>query len=502
MVFYYDTDGDGLIDYSVKVDNFPDGNSVTWISNDADAFYGQMNDWVIEQNPELAGATVTVGVSIKGGSIEPTEFFAIDGNDNGTASDTGPTMNTGSGNTAVLEYQDFYPTYDPALSGDTGGTPVTGTYDDTISGGDGDDTIFGECGDDTLSGDAGADVIYGGSDADLIMGGAGDTVDGGAGGDDNDVLDLTGQGSYILTGPDGTGEPIPDSNGNGIDGRVVFVDAFGVPTGEIIDFVEIEEIIGDAPNLAPDAIDNTYNVTATEAAGDVDGNVITDDTGAGQDSDPEGDALTVSAVDGVAGNVGTAVAGDNGGLFTINADGSVDFDANGDFDGLGLNNTAETSVTYTIVDEGGLEDTATATFVVSGINDGTVQGTAGNDIINPDIPYVDADGDIVDANDAILPGDVGNDDLIMGFGGDDSIDAGEGDDVVFGGTGNDTIEGGTGNDQLMGNDGNDVVSGGDGDDMIFGASGDDSLAGGAGNDKIEGSSGNDTLVGGDGEDDL
>ena len=255
-------------------------------------------------------------------------------------------------------------------------------------------------------------------------------------------------------------------------------------------------------NDGPIAVSNTYNTTASEVAGGVDGNVITDDTGAGQDSDPEGDVLTVSAVDGVAGNVGVAVAGGNGGLFTINADGSVDFDANGDFDGLGLNNTAETSVTYTIVDEGGLEDTATATFVVSGINDGTVQGTSGNDIINPDIPYVDADGDIVDANDAILPGDVGNDDLIMGFGGDDSIDAGEGDDVVFGGTGNDTIEGGTGNDQLMGNDGNDVVSGGDGDDMIFGASGDDSLAGGAGNDKIEGSSGNDTLVGGDGEDDL
>ena len=545
MVFYYDTDGDGLIDYSVKVDNFPDGNSDTRISNDADAFYGQMNDWVIEQNPELAGATVTVGVSIKGGSIEPTEFFAIDGNDNGIASDTGPTMNTGSGNTAVLEYQDFYPTYDPALSGDTGGTPVTGTYDDTISGGDGDDTIFGECGDDTLSGDAGADVIYGGSDADLIIGGAGDTVDGGAGGDDNDVLDLTGQGPYILTGPDGTGEPIPDSNGNGIDGRVVFVDQDGVPTGGIIDFVEIENIIGDEANLGPDATNDVFDGledTATTALGNVitgdtgngsdtdpegdvlvvgavngdpanvgtpvagdNGGLVTinaDGTGAGQDSDPEGDVLTVSAVDGVAGNVGIAVAGGNGGLFTINADGSVDFDANGDFDGLGLNNTAETSVTYTIVDEGGLEDTATATFVVSGINDGTVQGTSGNDIINPDIPYVDADGDIVDANDAILPGDVGNDDLIMGFGGDDSIDAGEGDDVVFGGTGNDTIEGGTGNDQLMGNDGNDVVSGGDGDDMIFGASGDDSLAGVAGNDKIEGSSGNDTLVGGDGEDDL
>ncbi len=605
--------------------------------------------------------------------------------------------------------------------------------DDVISGGDGVDEIYGNAGNDTLSGDAGDDVVYGGADRDVIIGGAGDTVDGGAAGDDYDILDVTGQGEFILTGPGGVGDPIPDSNGNGFDGRLVFLDSNGDPTDQYIDFVEIEEIRGEQANAGPIAtddsftgteddpaqvvgnvitgdtgngvdsdpdgdpltvaavngnpagvgtpvagdngglvtigedgivsfdpngdfealgdgesdtttvtytvtdpdglestatvtftvtgsndgpvavadlgttdegtavgldnvlgndidpddtdltvsavngavanvgaptdgdgggsftigedgtasfdpagdfdylapgetaesaitytvadpdgetstttvtvtvtgvndgpvaVDNSYLATSTEAAGDIDGNVITDNTGAGVDSDPEGDTLTVSAVAGDAGNVGAAVAGDNGGLFTINADGTVDFDANGDFGDLGLGATADTSVTYTIIDENGAEDTATATFTVSGINDGTVQGTAGDDIINPDIPYVDADGDIVDANDAILPGDVGNDDLILGFGGNDSIDAGEGDDVVFGGTGNDTIEGGAGNDQLMGNDGDDVITGGDGDDMIFGAEGDDSLAGNAGNDKIEGSEGDDTIRGGDGEDDL
>ncbi|MFT5944279.1 MAG: Ca2+-binding RTX toxin-like protein [Yoonia sp.] len=743
---------------------------------------------------------------------------------------------------------------DDTLFGGAGNDILEGMNDnDVLFGGAGDDRIYGDAGNDVIEGGAGADQIYAGSDRDVILGGAGDTVDGGAGGDDYDILDLTGQGTFILTGPDGTGSPIPDSNGNGIDGQVVFVDADGVPTGETISFTEIEEIIGDEANQGPDAtddafvgdedtptapignvitgntgngadtdpngdtlivsavdgadgnvgtpvegsdgglitiledgtvsfdpngdfevlgdgetatttvtytvddgnggtdtasvtitvngtndgpvatdngyfvsqdeaagdvdanaitddtgagvdsdpeddaltvvgvdgdaanvggevagdngglftinadgsvdfdangefdelgdgdtasttvtytiadedgledtatvtftvtgtndgptavantgdatedapvvlenvllndtdpdgdtltvaavdgdpanvgqpvdgseggtftigedgtatfdpdgdfealgegetattevtytvtdpsgatssttvtvtvtgvndapnaVDNAYTATPTETAGDVDGNVITDDTGAGLDSDPEGDNLTVSAVAGNAANVGSAVIGDNGGLFTINADGTVDFDANGDFDNLGLGATQDTSVTYTIVDENGAEDTATATFTVSGINDGTVQGTGGNDIINPDIPYVDADGDIVDANDAILPGDVGNDDVIMGFGGDDSINAGEGNDIVFGGTGNDTIEGGTGNDQLMGNEGDDVVSGGDGDDMIFGAEGDDSLAGNAGNDKIEGSTGDDTIRGGDGDDDL
>ncbi|MFT6299275.1 MAG: Ca2+-binding RTX toxin-like protein, partial [Yoonia sp.] len=379
---------------------------------------------------------------------------------------------------------------DDTLFGGAGNDILEGMNDnDVLFGGAGDDRIYGDAGNDVIEGGAGADQIYAGSDRDVILGGAGDTVDGGAGGDDYDILDLTGQGTFILTGPDGTGSPIPDSNGNGIDGQVVFVDADGVPTGETISFTEIEEIIGDEANQGPDATDdafvgdedtptapignvitgntgngadtdpngdtlivsavdgadgnvgtpvegsdgglitiledgtvsfdpngdfevlgdgetatttvtytvddgnggtdtasvtitvngtndgpvatdNGYFVSQDEAAGDVDANAITDDTGAGVDSDPEDDALTVVGVDGDAANVGGEVAGDNGGLFTINADGSVDFDANGEFDELGDGDTASTTVTYTIADEDGLEDTATVTFTVTGTNDG------------------------------------------------------------------------------------------------------------------------------------
>ena len=283
-------------------------------------------------------------------------------------------------------------------------------------------------------------------------------------------------------------------------------------------------------NDGPEATDNAYVVSLSETAGDVDGNVITDDTGAGVDSDPEGDALTVVAVDGEAANVGNIVAGDNGGTFTINVDGTVDFDAGDDFDDLGLGATRDSSVTYTIEDENGALDTATVTFTVTGVNDGTVQGTAGNDVINPDIPYVDADGDIVDAGDGILPGDEGTDnDVIEGFGGNDSIAAGNGDDVVFGGEGDDTVkgnlgndvlfggagddnvqgglgndvlDGGAGDDLLLGGEGDDTIAGGAGDDRVFGAEGDDELRGGSGNDTIEGSEGEDTLFGGTGDDDL
>jgi len=81
-------------------------------------------------------------------------------------------------------------------------------------------------------------------------------------------------------------------------------------------------------------------------------------------------------------------------------------------------------------------------FDVTAILDGTVEGTAGNDVI--DVAYVgDPDGDMVDNNDAILPGDTGNDDLIFGYEGDDSITAGTGDDEVYGGSGDDVIDGNT-----------------------------------------------------------
>ncbi len=254
----------------------------------------------------------------------------------------------------------------------TASAPVAGEAgNDIISGGDGDDEIYGKAGDDTLSGDAGDDNIYGGADRDLILGGAGDTVDGGAGGDDYDILDVTGQGEFILTGPDGTGDPIPDSNGNGFDGRVVFVDENGVPTGEIIDFVEIEEIRGDQANAGPIATDDDFTAGEDDPS-QILGNVITGDTGNGVDSDPNGDPLTVSEVNGDPAGVGAPVAASDGGLVTIDENGNVSFDPNGEFEALGDGEEATTTVTYTITDPDGAESTATITFTVTGTNDGPV----------------------------------------------------------------------------------------------------------------------------------
>ncbi|SEW10355.1 Ca2+-binding protein, RTX toxin-related [Cognatiyoonia koreensis] len=812
---------------------------------------------------------------IDGGAGNDT-IFGEDGDDvlaGGTGDDVvrggdgNDVLDGGSGNDML-----FGGSGNDTITGGAGNDKLEGSGgDDVLDGGDGDDDIWGGRGQDVITTGAGADTVDAGADADTIFGSAGDTIDGGAAGDDNDVLDLTGQGPYILAGPDGTGSPVPDSNGNGFDGTVVFVDEDGNPTGETISFTEIESIVGDEVNrgpvandddfgageddpagiignvltndsdpdgddltvgavngdpagvgtpvagsngglvtinpdgtvafdpngefeslgegetvettvtytvddgnggtttatvtitvtgtnddpiavadtdstdqdtaialdnvlgndtdpegddltvsavngaggnvgapvagdngglltigadgtasfdpngdfddlaagetaettvaytisdgnggedtttvtitvtgsndgptavadtfagdednvevvgnvldndedpdsdpltvgavngnpanvgapvpanggglvtiaqdgtvtfdpngefdeLAPGetaevtveytvtdpsgatstetvtitvngindgpvATDNTYTFDPTEAAGDVDGNVITDDTGNGSDSDPENDNLSVSAVGGAAAGVGAAVAGDNGGLFTIGADGTVDFDANGEFDDLGLGESASTSVTYTIVDENGAEDTATVTFTVDGVNNGTVEGTDGDDVILPG--YVDADGDIVDGEDNILPGKEPNDDVIVAGAGDDSVVAGLGDDTVFGGTGNDTIDGGegddvldggTGDDSITGGTGGDFIEGGDGDDVINAGNHDDPLPdvgypqqglfpgydadpdptndldtvfGGAGNDTISTGDDNDTIFGGSGDD--
>ena len=175
--------------------------------------------------------------------------------------------------------------------------------------------------------------------------------------------------------------------------------------------------------------------------------------------------------------------------------------------------------------------------------DGYVDGTANGELITSG--YIDADGDRVDANDAILPGMSGNQDWIRAGDGNDTVYALAGADIVQGGAGNDILygygptgtddnaadtllgeagadtlyggggndsldggadndrlDGGIGNDILLGGAGNDVLLGGAGADSMLGGDGADSMLGGADNDTLIGGLGNDTLDGGDGADSL
>lgn len=139
------------------------------------------------------------------------------------------------------------------------------------------------------------------------------------------------------------------------------------------------------------------------------------------------------------------------------------------------------------------------TFDSSPDLDGTVEGTSGDDVIDGNYAG-DPDGDFVDNDDAILAGDVGNDDLIVAGAGNDFVLAGDGDDEVYGGTGDDTLCGQDGDDTLFGEAGNDILEGMNGDDIAFGGSGDDRVMGDAGNDELYGGSGDDSITGGTGDD--
>jgi VCBS repeat-containing protein len=89
----------------------------------------------------------------------------------------------------------------------------------------------------------------------------------------------------------------------------------------------------------------------------------------GNDSDPEGDDLTVSAVNGSGGDVGTQITLNSGALLTLNADGSYAYDPNGSFEGLGAGESGSDSVTYTAADGNGGTDQATVTVTINGVND-------------------------------------------------------------------------------------------------------------------------------------
>ncbi|SDJ24653.1 Hint domain-containing protein [Lutimaribacter saemankumensis] len=501
------------------------------------------------------------------------------------------------------------PPGDDSLLGGAGDDVIYGEDGhDTLYGDEGDDRLLGGVGNDTLDGGAGNDILRGNADRDVIFAGGGDDVDGGSAGDDHDILDLTGQGTYYLE------NVTADTNGNGFNGTVVFVDGEGTPTGETINFVEIEEIRGTEFNRGPDAVDDS--VTGDEDTV-ITGNVLANDT------DPDSDPLTVVS------NTDPA-----NGAVTVNPDGSFEYTPNPDFngtdsftytvsDGQGGTDTATVTITvgavnddpdavndsaatpfdtpivvdvlgndtdpendpltvigttdgangtvaldpvtgnpvytpnpgfagtdqftYTISDGNGGTDTATVTITVEpDPRDGIVEGTGGDDLI--DVAYTgDPEGDMIDAGDAILPGDAPNDDVVEAGDGNDTVLAGVGDDEVYGGAGNDellgedgddslygeegddtlrggmgddlidggdgndsvranegedTVIGGAGNDTLRGGEDNDTVDGGAGDDLLYGGLGDDSVLGGDGDDELRGNEGSDTLLGGDGNDSI
>ncbi|MEJ6398468.1 Hint domain-containing protein [Yoonia sp. 208BN28-4] len=512
-----------------------DGNDTVDGDGGADTLFGDAgNDRLIGDggNDSLYGG---IGNDTAFGGSGADSIFGGDGDDSALGGIGNDSISGGSGNDS-LAGQDG----DDRIAGGTGNDYLDGDGgNDSISGDAGDDTLVGDAGNDSLYGGAGNDQIFASSGNNTAEGGAGndsifmgtgrDTINGGTGNDsmvgggDDDVIVLTDV--FGIDNIDGS-EDVGDTDVDILDASAL--------TGDVtVDLSTLSPADNERGTLTDGANTATFNNIENIRLGAGDDSVTgssgndtvelgtgadTVNAGAGDDvidlgnGSPDGDADVIVLQDGFGNDVIDSFDAPTpaaGGLF--NGIDTLDVSNLFDLPPGDPNRTPVLTNDVTVTDDG--SGNAVLTFpngesiTLNGISpadadnpfylnaigipmpDGTVSGTAGDDLIDGN--YLgDPDGDIVDNDDAILPGDTANDDLIFGFAGDDSILAGDGNDEVYGGADNDTIDAGTGDDTVFGGTGNDVVLGSGGDDNLFGGVGDDTF-------QIDQNSDSDTITGGE-----
>ncbi|WP_225025954.1 calcium-binding protein [Xinfangfangia pollutisoli] len=299
-------------------------------------------------------------------------------------------------------------TYDDTFYGDAG--------NDLLDGANGNDGLFGGTDNDTLYGGAGNDTIYGDTSGDTVNGGS-DTI---YAGDGNESV-FGGAGNDQLFGDAGT-DSLFGGNGN---------DLLNGGAG-------VDSLTGGAGNDVFIADGTADRISDFSLANNADGNQQNNDF-----VDLSQFYNTVSLAAWNAANPGQTYATPLAWLRADQANGTLE-----QAGGLQIYNggsaVAGSGLTF---DNTNVHDT-----------DGIVEGTQGSDHIDASYNQ-DPTGDVVDGNDAILPGAGPNDDSIRGYNGNDSIEAGLGNDSAEGGHDNDTIHGGSGDDTLSGDGPSYVIPG-------------------------------------------
>jgi len=238
--------------------------------------------------------------------------------------------------------------YNDGLRGDRGAN--------TLLGGDGNDVLLGRDGLDRLFGGDGDDYLHGGEDIDLYYGGAGRDVFVSSGGRRDQVYDFERGVDKIdvshIEGVSSLSDLTIDLHQNGAWTRVIHSSGQVWLKGDFVnadpldanDFVFSDEASAPAPppNLSPLAADDDGLTTGAGqsleiAAADLLAN----------DSDPDGDALTV-----------IAVADGEHNAVTLNADGTITYLPDAGF-------TGADEFSYTVSDGKGGTDTAKATVDVA-----------------------------------------------------------------------------------------------------------------------------------------
>ncbi|MEZ5775712.1 MAG: cadherin-like domain-containing protein [Hyphomicrobiaceae bacterium] len=237
-----------------------------------------------------------------------------------------------------------------------------GAGNDTMYGGTGNDRMSGGTGNDTMYGDGGNDIINGDAGNDRITGGAGsDRINGGSGTDTAIYAGLST--NYTITHVSGTTWTVADATGTDT-----------LTSVEKLKFAD--KTIDLTVNHGPDAVSDTAGTIDADAGATVFGSVLAND------SDFDGDTLSISMVDGQAGVIGSTITLASGARVTMNADGTFSYDPNGKFSTVPVGTVATDSFTYEISDGNGGTDTATVTIVINGtapITGSTFNLTAGID---------------------------------------------------------------------------------------------------------------------------
>ncbi len=333
---------------------------------------------------------------------------------------------------------------------------------------------------------------------------------------DGDALGIAsvtqGANGTVVDNGDGTVTYTPNADFNGTDSFTYTVSDGNGGTDTATVNVTVNPV-NDAPAASGESIATNQDTAITASV-------------LSNDSDPDGDALSVASV--TQGANGTVV---------VNGDNTVTYTPVAGF-------TGTDSFTYTVSDGNGGTDTATVSVTVGtgvtldgtpgddnlagGSGDDTLNGYAGDDTLagnggadaldggvgNDTASYKDssaavsvdlaagtgsggdAQGDTLTGIENLTGSDYA--DTLTGDSNDNVLDGRSGDDILVGAGGNDTLIGAGGADTLDGGAGDDTLDGGSGDDTFYGGAGDDTLDGGSGDDTFYGGAGNDTLLGGSG----
>lgn len=251
------------------------------------------------------------------------------------------------------------------------GTPkgdilIGSNRDDTVGGGAGGDIVIGLGGNDLIDAGAGADIVLAGRGDDTVIGGAGnDLIQGGAGDDlivatgGNDRI-FGGRGLDVVQYDHGIDAARIDTSGRFFQTvTVTLMDANGRAI-ERDRLFGVEEVRFADATLFLDGRNNAPRAAADAAATDENAQLVLDTADLlANDSDFDGDALSLTAVE------GSSVAG---AAVTLSG-GQILYDPGTAFDALAEGEKVTDSFRYTVDDGKGGTGTGVVTVTITGRND-------------------------------------------------------------------------------------------------------------------------------------